>query len=399
MKTFVYTATDVQGNTVKNARMAAEDVNDFLAKIHEKGLFCSSYKETKSKDSNTLHKFKIKELSYNCRQLSAMLTSGLTLVRALDILYKEQEKDAAKQVFREVYEEVQKGSSFSDALRMQQGAFPDFFVSMVQAGETSGNLDVIVRRLELYYDKQAKLNNKIKSSMMYPIILGVLCIGVVVLLCTFVLPMFRDMMPAEEIPPLSAALFAFSDSIIAYWYIYLIVIIGLIFGIYYALKVPDIRYKFDKFICKCPKVGKLIIKVYTGRFARTLSSLYSSGIPMVESLERSSAILGNSFIEKAFRTVVDEVKQGEQLSVSIQRTGIFESMFCSIIYVGEESGALDTILEKSADFYEDEADEAIGRLVSLLEPLMIIIMGVAVGLVLGAIFPLLYGSFGSIANM
>ena len=398
MKTFVYTATDVQGNTVKNARMAAEDVNDFLEKIHEKGLFCSSYKETKSKDSNTLHKFKIKELSYNCRQLSAMLTSGLTLVRALDILYKEQEKDAAKQVFREVYEEVQKGSSFSDALRMQQGAFPDFFVSMVQAGETSGNLDIIVRRLELYYDKQAKLNNKIKSSMMYPIILGVLCIGVVVLLCTFVLPMFRDMMPEEDIPPLSAALFAFSDSIIAYWYIYLIVIVGLIFGIYYALKVPDIRYKFDKFICKCPKVGKLIIKVYTGRFARTLSSLYSSGIPMVESLERSSAILGNSFIEKAFRTVVDEVKQGEQLSVSIQRTGIFESMFCSIIYVGEESGALDTILEKSADFYEDEADEAIGRLVSLLEPLMIIIMGVAVGLVLSAIFPLLYGSFGSIAN-
>lgn len=398
MKTFVYTATDVQGNTVKNARMTAEDVNDFLEKIHEKGLFCSSYKETKSKDSNTLHKFKIKELSYNCRQLSAMLTSGLTLVRALDILYKEQEKDAAKQVFREVYEEVQKGSSFSDALRMQQGAFPDFFVSMVQAGETSGNLDVIVRRLELYYDKQAKLNNKIKSSMMYPIILGVLCIGVVVLLCTFVLPMFRDMMPEEDIPPLSAALFAFSDSIVGYWYIYLIVIVGLIFGIYYALKVPDIRYKFDKFICKCPKVGKLIIKVYTGRFARTLSSLYSSGIPMVESLERSSAILGNSFIEKAFRTVVDEVKQGEQLSVSIQRTGIFESMFCSIIYVGEESGALDTILEKSAEFYEDEADEAIGRLVSLLEPLMIIIMGVAVGLVLGAIFPLLYGSFGSIAN-
>ena len=146
MKTFVYTATDVQGNTVKNARMTAEDVNDFLEKIHEKGLFCSSYKETKSKDSNTLHKFNLKELSYNCRQLSAMLTSGLTLVRALDILYKEQEKDAAKQVFRDIYEEVQKGSSFSDALRMQQGAFPDFFVSMVQAGETSGSLDIIVKR-------------------------------------------------------------------------------------------------------------------------------------------------------------------------------------------------------------------------------------------------------------
>lgn len=398
MKTFVYTATDVQGNTVKNARMTAEDVNDFLEKIHEKGLFCSSYKEAKSKDSNTLHKFNLKELSYNCRQLSAMLTSGLTLVRALDILYKEQEKDAAKQVFRDIYEEVQKGSSFSDALRMQQGAFPDFFVSMVQAGESSGSLDVIVRRLELYYDKQNKLNNKIKSSMMYPIILGILCVGVVLLLCTFVLPMFRDMVPEEDMPGLSKALFAFSDSLIANWYIYLAVLLAVIFIAYFSLKVPEVRYKWDKFLCKCPKVGKLLIKVYTGRFARTLSSLYSSGIPMVESLERSAAILGNSFIEKSFITVVDEVKQGEQLSVSIQRTGIFESMFCSIIYVGEESGALDTILEKSADFYEDESDEAIGRLVGLIEPVMIIFMGLVVGLVLGAIFPLLYSGFGAVAN-
>lgn len=398
MKTFVYTATDVQGNTVKNARMTAENVNDFLEKIHEKGLFCSSYKEAKSKDSNTLHKFNLKELSYNCRQLSAMLTSGLTLVRALDILYKEQAKDAAKQVFRDVYEEVQKGSSFSDALKMQQGAFPDFFVSMVQAGESSGSLDVIVKRLELYYDKQNKLNGKIKSSLTYPIILGVLCVGVVILLCTFVLPMFRDLMGEDEMPVLSKALFAFSDSLTGYWYIYLGVVLALVFLIYFGLKVPDVRYKFDKMICKMPKVGKLIVKVYTGRFSRTLSSLYSSGIPMVESLERSAAILGNSYIEKGFQTVIDEVRQGEQLSVSMQRMGVFESMFCSIIYVGEESGALDTILEKSADFYEDESDEAITGLVSLIEPVMIIFMGLAVGLVLGAVFPLLYGGIGSIAN-
>ena len=172
MKTFIYTATDVQGNTVKNAKMSAEDVNDFLEKIHEKGLFCSSYKETNSKASNTLHKFTTKELSTNCRQLSAMLTSGLTLVKALDILYKEQEKNAQKQIFREIYEEVQKGSSFSDALKMQQGAFPNFMVAMIQAGEVSGNLDVIVKRLEENYAKEAKLNNKIKGALMYPIILA-----------------------------------------------------------------------------------------------------------------------------------------------------------------------------------------------------------------------------------
>lgn len=392
MKTFIYTATDVQGNTVKNARMSAEDVNDFLEKINEKGLFCSSYREATDKKSGTLHKFKMEELAYNCRQLSAMLTSGLTLVRALDILYKEQVKEAPKQIFREVYEEVQKGSSFSDALKMQQGAFPNFMVMMVQAGESSGSLDVIVRRLEEYYDKQNKLNNKIRGAMMYPIILAVLCIIIVIALFTFILPTFKDLLTEEDMKGLTGALFAFADSLTGYWYIYIGVILGTIFIVKYALKIPDVRYKFDKLVCKMPKVGPLVIKVYTGKFARTLSSLYSSGIPMVEALERSSAILNNSFIEKAFVTVIQEVKSGEQLSVSIQRTGIFESMFCSIIFVGEESGALDTILEKTAGFYEDESDSAIQRLVGIIEPVMIIIMGAAIGLVIAGILPAIYNS-------
>ena len=398
MKTFIYTATDVQGNTVKNARMNAEDVNDFLEKINEKGLFCSSYKEANSKKSNTLHKFKMEELAYDCRQLSAMLTSGLTLVRALDILYKEQVKEGPKQIFREVYEEVQKGSSFSDALKMQQGAFPNFMVSMIQAGESSGSLDVIVKRLEDYYDKQNKLNNKIRGAMMYPIILAVLCVAIVIALFTFIMPTFKGLLTEKDMKGITGALFAFSDSIRGYWYIYVGVILAVVFIVKYSLKIPDVRYKFDKMICKMPKVGKLVVKVYTGKFARTLSSLYSSGIPMVEALERSSAILNNTFIEKAFVTVIDEVKQGEQLSVSIQRTGIFESMFCSIIYVGEESGALDTILEKSAGFYEDESDSAIQRLVGMIEPVMIIFMGAAIGFVIAGILPALYNSMENVAG-
>lgn len=396
MKTFIYTATDVQGNSIKNAKMSAEDVNDFLEKIHEKGLFCSSYRETSSKVSNSIHKFKTSELSFNCRQLSAMLTSGLTLVKALDILYKEQPNAAAKQIFREVYEEVQKGQSFSDALKMQQGAFPTFMIAMIQAGESSGNLDVISRRLEDNYTKEGMLNNKIKGALMYPIILGVLCVAIVIGLFTFIMPTFRELITEQDMKGLTGALFAFSDSIIHHWYVYIIVILGVIFGLKYSLKIPSVHFKFDKLKCTGPGFGKLVMKVYTGRFARTLSSLYSSGIPMVESLERSAAILNNDYIEKAFETVVDEVKQGEQLSVSLQRTGIFESMFCSIIYVGEESGALDTILEKSAGYYEDESDSAIQRLVGMIEPIMIIFMGLAVGLVIGGILPAIYNSFENI---
>lgn len=396
MKTFIYTATDVQGNVQKNQKMNAEDVNDFLEKIHEKGLFCSSYREARGGDKKSLHKFTTKELAYDCRQMSAMLTSGLTLVKTLDIMQREQIKEGPKQIYREIYEEVQKGTSFSDAIKMQDGAFPNFFISMIQAGETSGNLDMIMQKLEKQYDADAKLNGKIKSSMVYPIILCVLCVGVVVVLFTFIMPTFKDLLTEEDMKGLTGALFAFSDFVTSSWWILILIVIGAVFGIKFALKVPDIRYKFDQMIIKVKPVGPLVVKVYTARFGSTLASLYSSGIPMVECLAKSSNILGNLYISKKFETVIDEVKQGESLSVSIQRTGIFESMFTSIIYVGEESGALDSILAKSAAFYQEEADEAITRLVGLIEPVMIIFMGVAIGCVVAGILPAIYNSMGNI---
>lgn len=396
MKTFIYTATDVQGNTVKNQKMNAEDVNEFLEKIHEKGLFCSNYREARGNDKKSLHKFTTKELAYDCRQMSAMLTSGLTLVKALDIMQREQEKEGPKQIYREIYEEVQKGTSFSDALKMQDGVFPNFYLSMVQAGESSGNLDMVMQKMEAQYTNDAKLNNKIKSSMMYPIILAVLCVAIVIIMFTFIMPTFKDLLTEEDMKGLTGALFAFSDGFKKYWWLIVIIIGLIVFAIKYALKVPDVRYKFDQLIIKMKPVGPLVVKIYTARFGSTLASLYSSGIPMVECLAKSSNILNNMYISKKFETVIDEVKQGETLSVSIQRTGIFESMFTSIIYVGEESGALDTILSKSAAFYQEEADEAVTRLVSLIEPVMIIFMGTCIGLVIAGILPAIYNSMGNI---
>ena len=396
MKTFIYTATDVQGKVVKNQKMNAEDVNDFLEKIHDKGLFCSSYKEAKGGSGKNLHKFTTKELAYDCRQMSAMLTSGLTLVKSLDIMQREQQKDAPKQIYREIYEEVQKGTSFSDAIKMQGDAFPNFFISMVQAGETSGSLDQVMKKMEDQYASDAKLNNKIKSSMMYPIILCILCVAIVIILFTFIMPTFKDLLTEEDMKGLTGALFAFSDGFKKFWWVIALVIVALVFVIKYAMKIPDVRYKWDQLIIKMKPVGPLVVKVYTARFGSTLASLYSSGIPMVECLAKSSNILNNLYISKKFETVIDEVKQGETLSVAIQRTGIFESMFTSIIYVGEESGALDTILTKSANFYKEEADEAITRLVGLIEPVMIIFMGTAIGLVIAGILPAIYNSMGNI---
>ena len=346
MRNYSYVAKDAQGKTVKGV-IEAEDKQQVQEKVYEQGLFLISSTEALGgvRQEGT-YRFKTKTLAFACRQLAAMLTSGLTIVKALDIMYKEEQNKGAKAVWLALYEDVNKGSSFTEALLNRSGSFPDFMISMVDAGESAGNLDITVQRLSDFYANQNKTQNTIRSAMMYPIILGILTIVMVIGMFTFIMPTFASLMSED----------------------------------------------------KMPAVGPLIVKIYEGRFSRTLSSLYSSGIPMVDSLQRSSSVLGNSYVDKMFVQVIDEVKQGSPMSLAIAKTEIFEGMFTSMIYVGEESGALDEILEKTADYYEEEADAAVKRLVALLEPLMIIIMGGAIGVCLAGIFPLLYGGIGSLEN-
>ncbi len=326
MPNYSYIAKDAYGKTIKGS-LEAEDEKDFLDKIHQKGLYCTDYSQTNVKAKKSVKKFKTKDLAFNCRQLSAMLSSGLTLVKALDILSREQPTESAKVVWQDIYENVQKGESFSSALEMHSGTFPQFLISMVNAGETSGSLDIIMQRMSDHYAKENKMNNTVKSAMMYPIILLILSIAIVIGMFTFIMPTFVDMFDdPSTMPTLTKGMLAISDFLTQRWYIVIGVVVVLVFLIKYMLKVPSVRYKFDKLKIKGPGFGKLVVTIYTARFARTLSSLYSSGIPMVECLERASAILGNSYINEKFEKVVDEVKQGAALSAAIQRTEIFDSV-------------------------------------------------------------------------
>jgi len=392
---FAYTAKDAAGN-IRKGVMTAEDEQEFLAKIREKGMYVTDYKERQT-STKTLKKFRTKDLAFSTRQLAAMLTSGLTLVKALDILCKEQESEAARNVWRDVYENVQKGESFSDALEVHGSVFPTLMTSMVGAGESSGQLDVIMQRLSDYYANQNKISNTIKSAMVYPAILAVMTVAVVIGVFVIIMPTFQALYEdPTQMPILSRAMMAIGNFIVKHWLIMILATAAIIFVIVYALKLPDVRLKWDRFKIKGPAFGKLVVKIYTARFAQTMASLYSSGLPMVECLKRSADTLNNTYISLKFRDIIDEVKSGETLSSSIQRADIFDSMFCSIIFVGEEAGALDEILAKTAEFYDEEADSAVKRLCSLLEPLMLIVMGVVIGLVAGAFFPALYDSIGHI---
>ena len=233
--------------------------------------------------------------------------------------------------------------------------------------------------------------------MVYPIILACLTVAVVIGVFVFIMPAFEDLyQDKSQMPTLSRIMMNIGKFMVKHWVILVLGTAAMIFVAIYLLKLPSTRLKWDRFIIKGPAFGKLVVKIYTARFAQTMASLYSSGLPMVECLKRSADTLNNTYISMKFRDIIDEVKSGETLSSSIQRADIFDSMFCSIIFVGEESGALDDILKKTADYYDEEADSAVKRLCSLLEPLMLIIMGVVIGLVCGAFFPALYDSIGQI---
>ena len=397
MNKYSYVATDISGRSVRGSEVA-ENYRDLQAKLKAKNLFVTSYKDLGEGVPDVKYKFKTNEVSFISRQLSSMTSAGLSLVRALYILQEQQENKKAKAVMLDIYEEVQKGRAFSDVLKDKPGVFPEMFVCLVAAGEASGTLDAMFTRLSDHYANANKTANKVKSAMVYPIILGVLLVVVLLFMFIKILPTFTEMMNPDDMSAISKALVAFSDSLINYWYVYIIVIVGIVIAWKILNKTPATKYKIDEWKLKIPKVGKLIATMYTGSFARNMSNLYGAGLQMVECIEKSVAVINNMYVRERFKDVVNDIKLGESMSKAIEKTGIFEGMFTSIIFVGEESGTLDTILDKTADYYDEESDAAITKLVGMMEPLMIIIMGIAIGFFLAGVFPMLYGGMEGIEN-
>ncbi|MCM1167956.1 MAG: type II secretion system F family protein, partial [Ruminococcus sp.] len=339
MNKYSYVATDVNGRTVRGQELA-EDYKELQLKLRERKLYVTSYKDLGGGATDVKYKFKTKEVSFIARQLASMTSAGLSLVRALHILQEQQEDKKAKAALLDIYEEVQKGKSFSDVLIAKPGVFPEMFVSMVAAGEASGTLDQMLTRLSDHYANANKTANKAKSAMVYPMVLAVLLLVVMIFLFVGILPTFTEMMDPEDLSPISKALIAFSDSLINYWYIYIIVIVGIVLTIFFMMRTPSTRLKMDEMLLKIPKVGKLVATMYTGSFARSMSNLYGAGLQMVECIEKSVDTIGNSYVHKRFKDVVSDIKLGESMSKAIEKTGIFEGMFTSIIFVGEESGTL-----------------------------------------------------------
>ena len=339
-----------------------------------------------------------KRISIFTRQFSVMLDAGLPLVQCLEILGGQEENRTFAAIINDVRSDVESGSSIADAMRKHPKAFDNLFVNMVAAGEAGGILDVILQRLSIYIEKAVKLNSQVQSALIYPVAVIVIAAGVVFIILWKVIPVFAQLFSGlgSEMPLLTRIVIAASNFIGRYF----IFIFALLFAGFIALQRYHKTYRgrrvLDGILLKVPIIGMLLRKIAVARFCRTLSTLTASGVPILDGLEITAKTAGNAIIEDAVMAVRKSVEEGKTISEPLAETKVFPAMVVQMINVGEQTGALDQMLSKIADFYEDEVDTAVNGLMKLIEPLMIAVLGVVIGTIVAAMYLPLYSILSKI---
>lgn len=402
MPHYNYTAVGISGKRYSGTLEAA-NLTQLAIKVRENNQYIVKAEDradiVTSRQLGTNRKVKVKPLAIFCRQFATLINAGITAVKSLDILYQQTEDKQMKAYIGRIYEAVQKGEAMSEAFKKQGLAFPELFNNMLLAGESSGNLDQVLLRLADHFEKENKLKNKIKGAMIYPAVLMTLTVVVVILMLTVVLPSFTGIILAGggTIPLPTRILLGASDFLSHYWYIVAGIII--LFTISWrAFKRSEKGHLWwDTFKLKIPIVKKSLRMIYSSRFSRTLSTLLSSGIQMLPSIEITARIIGNQLIHDKLKLSIEDIRRGAPLSLAMKKTEQFPPMIFNMISVGEESGQLDDILNKTANFFDEESDAAITRLVGLLEPLMIVFMAMIIGFVVISIALPMFTMYGNVA--
>lgn len=388
MPNFKYIAMDNKGKRMKGT-FTAGSANDVSEMLKEKRFFPVSIEEDKTtKGSDDIlerfSKVTVKDLAIFCRQFYAMLNAGIPIINCIDIIQQQTTKKRFQKVILDLFEQLQKGYTFSEALKQNSDVFPSIMINMVEAGEVSGNLDLIMDRLSQHFEKEFKINNKIKSSMAYPAVLAFVTVGVVVFLLVGVMPTFISMFEGSGVPLPGPTILLMNISafIKNRWYVILGVIALIVYLFIKSRENEKLRLGQDKFLLqRMPILRDVNSKIVSSRFTRTMSTLMGSGVELLTSIEITSRVTGNKYVESILAKVSDDVKKGVSMSEPLKKYGIFPPMIPSMIKIGEDSGSLDNILDKTANFYDDELENAIQKLTTMLEPLMIVVMGAVVGFI------------------
>lgn len=394
MPQFRYIAKNMEGKTMRGV-LEASGENVLQQQLKEQGLFLIEAKDVRG--SKKAYKFSSAQLAEFCREMSTLLASGVSIVRALEITADEEGLAASRRsVYLEILSELKKGTSLSEAMEMG-GNFPELMLGMIRSGEGSGNIDAVMARLSLHYERENRLKQQVRSAMTYPAVLLVMSVAVVILIVTFILPQFEELFSEmESLPMVTELLLAISDFLVSRWYLalFMVFVIGLLLRI--ILKIYRVRRTVDFIKVRMPVIGKLNKVIYTARFARTLSSLYSSGMPIVAALQTAGGTIGNLYVEEQFEQVAVTVRSGVPLSQALKEVDGLLRKLSSTILVGEESGRLDTMLDSIAMTMEEEAEAATKRLVTMLEPVLICLMAMVVGFIIIAVMLPIYDSYSAI---
>lgn len=388
MPSYRYKEVDLNGVT-SSGTLVAGSKEDVIRLIKERGRrpIMIQELEERAKDIREFDLFNpkpnLKDIAIFCKQLNIMLAAGMPIINALDVLSTQTENKRLRTALIDISYDVQKGTVFSRSLAKYDDMLPPLMINMIIAGEMTGKMDEVLAKLAVHYEKEFKINNKIKSSMVYPVILAVLSVVVVSILLIFVMPMFVDLFASSgvQLPLMTRMLIAASTFMRNYWYV---IFGGLFLGIYLFRRYinTDIGKKqWDTTTLRLPKIGRYVSIIATSRFTRTMSTLLSSGIPIIQAMESAAKVTNNQVIIDSMELAVEDVKKGENLSSVLRRVESFPTMMTSMISIGEESGSIEDMLAKTADYYDEEFETAIAKLVAMIEPAMIIVMGSIIGLV------------------
>ncbi len=405
MADFSYTAINKEGKQVKGSIKANNDT-DARAQLKKEGLKPITVKGqsvlTKDIDLGIETKVKTRDLSVFCRQFSSILGAGVTVVDGLRMLADQTENKTLKKALNLTRESVQQGLSLAEAMKRSPKVFDEMFVNMVDAGEQSGSLEVCIDRLGKQYEKTAKLTGQVKSAMIYPIAVLVIALGVTLFMSIKVIPEFAGMFEqmGTELPLPTKIVMAFSDLIMSKWWLLIIIVVGLIVVLKLFGTTTAGKKAYGKLAIHAPIFGDLSIKSNSARFSRTMSTLVSSGMSITTALEITGRAMSNIWYKLALQKAKTEVEQGMPLSAPIrQEDEIFPPMVHNMLAIGEETGNIEHMLDKVADYYEEETEVKTKNLTELMQPIMIVILGGIIGLMVLAMYSPMIGMYGDMGNL
>jgi len=393
---FKYTAKSKEGKSVSGTLDAA-DRAAAISLLRKQELIIVSLDETVKSGSpfklpfgmmGMKKKVKIDDLVIFSRQLATMVDAGIPLVSALDILGEQIENKTFSAVVREIRNEVETGSSFSESLARHKTVFSQLFVNMVKAGETSGMLDEILDRVATYLEKTSALQRKVKTALVYPAVVSGMALAITLLLLLKVIPVFKGIFEGfgAQLPRPTLILITISDALQKYFIFGAGLAIGLGFLLFRLVRTEKGRLKFDTLLLRLPVFGILFIKVAVSKFTRTLSTLIKSGVPILAALDIVGKTSGNKLVEKTIDNVRANVREGESVAEPLARSKIFPPMVTRMVSVGEQTGELEKMLSKIADFYDEQVDAAVGSLTSMMEPFIIAFLGIVIGSIVICMF-------------